>query len=133
MNWNWYLDVLKNRYAQFDGRAHREEFWTFVLVNILVSIGVAIVAAIIHLWLLRVLYSLAVLIPSIALGARRLHDTNKSAWLLLIGLIPLIGWIVLIVFYAQEGDKGPNPFGPDPRETMKAPTSPSAPPAAPSA
>jgi uncharacterized membrane protein YhaH (DUF805 family) len=121
MNWNWYIDVLKNRYAQFDGRAHREEFWMFALVNFLISIGVAIVAVITHLWILRALYGLAVIVPGLAVGARRLHDTNKSGWLQLLLLIPLIGLIIMIVFWAQEGVPGPNQYGADPRGTVPPP------------
>jgi uncharacterized membrane protein YhaH (DUF805 family) len=120
MNWNWYVDVLKNRYAQFDGRAHREEFWMFALVNFLVSIGLAVVAAITHLWILRLVYGLAVLVPGLAVGARRLHDTNKSGWLQLLLLIPLIGLIILIVFWAQEGVPGQNQFGADPKGMQPA-------------
>ena len=124
MNWNWFMDVLKNRYAQFDGRAHREEFWMFTLVNVLITIGIGIVAVITHLWILRAIYGLAVLVPGLAVGARRLHDTNKTAWLLLLALIPILGWIVLIVFYAQEGDKGQNQYGPDPNEAVTPPAAP---------
>jgi uncharacterized membrane protein YhaH (DUF805 family) len=133
MNWNWYVDVLKNRYAQFEGRAHREEFWMFTLVNFLVWIGVFIVAVILHFWLLRAVYALAVLIPGLAVGARRLHDTNKSGWLQLLLIIPIVGLIIMIIFWAQEGTPGQNPYGPDPRETMKAPAPSSAPAAPPSA
>ncbi len=111
---NWYLDVLKKRYAQFDGRAHREEFWMFALINLLISIAVAVVAMVLHLWPLRVLYSLAVLVPGLALSVRRLHDTNRSGWWLLIGLVPIIGLIVLIVFFVQESDSD-NQYGPNPR------------------
>ena len=111
---HWYLDVLKKRYAQFTGRAHREEYWMFVLINILISIGVGIIAAIIHLPVLQMLYAVAVLIPGIAVGIRRLHDTNRSGWWLLISLVPVIGLIVLIVFLVQESDPGDNQYGPNP-------------------
>ncbi|HVT36660.1 MAG TPA: DUF805 domain-containing protein [Nevskiaceae bacterium] len=117
---NWYLEVLQKKYAQFDGRAHREEFWMFVLVNFLASLAVGIVAWIIHLQLLRALYALAVLVPSLALGARRLHDTHRSGWWQLIVLIPVIGWIVLLVFFVQPGDAGDNSYGADPRGAAPA-------------
>lgn len=126
MNWNWYVDILKNRYAQFDGRAHREEFWMFVLVNFLISLGVAVVAIITHLWILRAIYALAVLIPGLAVGARRLHDTNKSGWLQLLLLIPLIGLIIMIVFWVQDGDRGQNQYGADPRGSVPPPAPPAA-------
>lgn len=112
---NWYLDVLKNHYADFNGRAHREEFWMYVLFNLLVAIGVAIVVAIIRVPLLQHLYSLATLVPTLAVGARRLHDTNKSGWLQLLLLIPLLGLIILIVLWAQPTAPGSNPFGDAPR------------------
>lgn len=109
MNFNWYVEVLK-KYAVFEGRARREEFWMFTLVNLIVSI----VLQLIHP-LLGGLYSLAVLVPSLGVGARRLHDTNRSGWLLLIGLIPLIGIIVLIVFWVQDSQPGSNRYGPNPK------------------
>ena len=111
---NWKLVVLE-RYAKFDGRAGRAEFWWFVLANFLVYIVLAILLQISGIFLiLELLYALAMLIPSIAVAIRRLHDTDKSGWLLLIGLVPFIGAIILIVFYAMEGTKGPNQYGPGP-------------------
>jgi uncharacterized membrane protein YhaH (DUF805 family) len=120
MNWNWYVDVLKTKYAEFNGRAHREEFWMFMLVNFLVSIGIGIVGGIIHLPILQILYSLAVAVPGLAVGARRLHDTNKTGWLQLLLLIPLIGLIVMIVFWAQDSDAGDNQYGPNPKGAAPA-------------
>jgi uncharacterized membrane protein YhaH (DUF805 family) len=120
MNWNWYLDVLKNKYAQFEGRAHREEFWMFFLVNFLVNVGLGIVGKIIGLPILQVLYGLAVLVPGLAVGARRLHDTNKSGWLQLLLLIPLIGLIILIVFWAQDSDPAQNQYGANPKGAAPA-------------
>jgi uncharacterized membrane protein YhaH (DUF805 family) len=119
---NWKLVVLE-RYAKFDGRAGRAEFWWYVLANVvlyvaaslLISIGFAIATAIgvIVVVLAGGLY-LALLIPSIAVAIRRLHDTDKSGWFLLLGLIPFVGFIILLVFYAQEGTPGPNMFGAGP-------------------
>ncbi len=118
MKWQWYVEVLK-KYAVFDGRAHRTEFWMFVLVSVIVSIGLAILDAILGTnsagtGLLQSLYGLAVIIPSLAVGARRLHDIGKSGWWQLLGLIPLIGIIVLIVWWAQEGHSGSNEHGANP-------------------
>ena len=118
-----YRNVLTNKYAMFDGRSSRKEFWMFTLVNIIVSILVGIVAGILHFRLLSTLYSLAVLVPGIAVGIRRLHDTNKSGWFILLGLIPFIGWIILIVFAAQKGDVGANQYGPAPVATAHADSS----------
>jgi len=118
---DWYLKVLKN-YVGFEGRARRKEYWMFVLFSLIVSIAIAIVDAIMGtsrslagLGLLGGLYSLAVLVPSIALGARRLHDIGKSGWWQLIALIPILGWIVLIVWAVTEGTRGSNAYGEDPK------------------
>ena len=106
-----------SNYVTFSGRARRAEYWWFILATILVSIGLAIIDAVIgfgEFGLLSNLWSLAVFLPSLAAGARRLHDTDRSAWWLLIMLLPLIGLIVLIVFFAQRGTEGANRYGPDP-------------------
>ena len=115
----WYLKVLR-QYTDFNGRARRTEYWMFTLFSVIISVVLAILDAVLDTYaggfgLLGVLYSLAVLLPSLAVGARRLHDTGRSAWWLLIGLIPLIGTIVLIVFFALDGYRGPNAHGPDPK------------------
>ena len=112
---NWYLDVLK-KYAVFSGRARRKEYWLFLLFNFGISIALAIIEALIGTGgLLGALYALGVFIPSLAVAVRRLHDTNRSGWWLLIGLVPLIGIIVLIVFFVQDSDAGDNTFGPNPK------------------
>jgi len=112
---NWYLQAVLKKYADFGGRARREEFWMFVAVNIGIGIAVGVVAVIIHFWFLSTIYSLALLIPSLAVSVRRLHDTDRSGWWLLIGLVPLIGLIVLIIFYVQDGSAGDNKYGPSPK------------------
>ena len=111
---NWYLDVLKKKYADFSGRAHRTEFWMFTLFNIIIAVVVLIIDMFITGGLIYALYWLAVLVPSIALGARRLHDTDKSGWMLLLGLIPLVG-LVLIYFFVIDSQPGPNKYGPNPK------------------
>jgi uncharacterized membrane protein YhaH (DUF805 family) len=98
------ISVCFKKYVGFDGRAARSEFWWFALFTFLVSLAVGIVSQ-----SLSSLFSLAVLLPSLAVGARRLHDTDRSAWFLLLWLIPVIGWIILIVWAIQEG-KEPNRF-----------------------
>lgn len=112
---NWYLDVLK-KYADFKGRARRKEYWMFVLFNVIISIVISSVGALIEMPLLGNLYSLAVLLPGLAVGVRRLHDINKSGWYILIALIPLIGAIWLLILLAKEGDVGENQYGPNPKE-----------------
>ncbi len=93
------------KYAAFDGRASRPEFWWFVLFTFLVSAGTSMVSQ-----TLSGLFSLAVLLPSLAVGARRLHDIDKSGWWQLVGLIPFIGWIIMIWWCVQDS-KEPNRFG----------------------
>jgi uncharacterized membrane protein YhaH (DUF805 family) len=111
----WKKVVLEN-YANFEGRARRAEFWWYVLAGICISIVLNILGAIASFFvILTFIYGLAVLIPGIAVGIRRLHDTDKSGWWLLIGLIPLVGAIVLIVFFATEGTRQPNQWGPSPK------------------
>lgn len=101
MDFNWYLDPIKNHYFDFEGTASRQAFWMFELFNIGISIALGIVLRVIHLDPLAGLYSLAVLLPSLGIAARRLHDIGMSAWWLLLILVPVIGWLVLIYFYCQ--------------------------------
>lgn len=107
---NWYLNVLKN-YVQFSGRARRTEYWVFSLISFIITIALSLLNE-----NLATLYTLAVLLPSLAVLVRRLHDTNRSGWWLLIALIPVIGGIVLIVFAAQNGHPGANQYGETPKE-----------------
>lgn len=122
---HWYLEVLK-KYAVFSGRARRKEYWMFVLINILVALllglieGIAGIAPETTESVLATLYSLAVLLPSIAVGARRLHDTGRSGWWLLIGIVPLIGALVLLIFFVQDSEPGANQYGPNPKEAVSA-------------
>ena len=112
---NWYLDVLK-KYTVFTGRARRKEYWMFVLFHVIIIIALSLVEAIVGgPGILGSLYVLAVLIPSLAVGVRRLHDTGRSGWWLLIGLVPLIGTIVLIVFFVADSQPGTNQYGPNPK------------------
>jgi len=115
----WYVKVLR-QYSDFRGRARRTEYWMFTLVSVLVSVVLAFVDAVLALdvggfGLLGLLYGLAVLLPSLAVGARRLHDTGRSGWWQLIQIVPVIGMIVLIVFLATDGVRGANSHGPDPK------------------
>lgn len=118
---NWYLEVVK-KYAVFDGRARRTEYWMFTLFNVLIMLGLTILE--VGLFdgpgVLANLYTLAVLLPSIGVAIRRLHDTGRSGWWLLIVLVPLVGWIVFLVFAVLEGDPGSNAYGPNPKEGASA-------------
>jgi len=94
------------KYADFNGRAKRPEYWWFFLFLFLLG---AVTGAISED--LNAIVALATLIPSLAVGARRLHDTNRSGWWQLLWIIPVIGWIVVIIFLAQEGESTGNQFG----------------------
>jgi uncharacterized membrane protein YhaH (DUF805 family) len=97
------------KYVEFSGRAARPEFWWFVLFLIVVSVVLGMVSR-----QLEGLASLVMLLPGLAVGARRLHDIDKSAWWMLLWLIPVLGWIVLIYWAAQPGDAGANKYGESP-------------------
>ena len=119
---SWYLQALK-KYAVFSGRSRRMEYWYFVLFNIIVSIVLGVIDGLLGTrgsgmgaGLLSGIYGLAVLIPSLAVTVRRLHDIDRSGWWILIALVPLIGTIVLLVFALLEGTPGANRYGPNPKE-----------------
>lgn len=132
----WYLKVVRDNYANFSGRARRKEFWMFILFNIIISWGLSLLDSMLGFtyqsepvnvpgmeWAadfqkrgyLSGFYSLAVLIPSIAVGVRRLHDIGKSGWNILWWFVCCVGWIYLIYLYIQEGDSGSNEYGADPK------------------
>jgi len=104
---HWFIDPIKNHYANFEGRVGRQEFWMFILF----SVGLNIALNILKIDVLALLVSLALFVPSIALTARRLHDTGKSGWWQLLWLIPIVGWIIIVVFCAQETTSADNQFG----------------------
>lgn len=121
---NWYKKVL-NQYTDFNGRARRKEFWMFVLFNIIFAIIAMTIDNIFGIandltgyGPIYIIYSLAVLIPGLAVSVRRLHDIGKNGWMILIGFIPLIGWIWLIVLFATDGKPGVNMYGPNPKEVQ---------------
>jgi len=110
------------RYIDFSGRSSRAEYWWFTLFIVLVDVIVTAVDTVVlgtDLWgigLLSAVWQLATLIPSIAIGVRRLHDIDKSGWWILLWFVLVIGWIVLLVWAIKRGDGGPNKYGPDPRQ-----------------
>jgi len=108
-----FLDAVK-RYADFTGRATRTQYWMFILFYIIGYVALAVVDALVTGGLLTMVYSLGLLLPCLAVAARRLHDTNRSGWWQLITLIPLIGLIVLIVFLVQDSTED-NQHGPNPK------------------
>ncbi|PFH87094.1 DUF805 domain-containing protein [Bacillus sp. AFS088145] len=111
----WYLKVLKN-YVVFSGRARRTEYWMFFLFNAIITIILSILQSIADIDnVLTGIYGLLTILPSLAVGARRLHDSGKSGWWLLIGLIPFIGTIILIIFFCLDSEEGDNRFGENPK------------------
>ncbi len=114
---DWYLKVLKN-YLGFGGRARRKEYWMFILVNIIFTFVLGLLDAMLG-WqraggegVLTTIYGVLIFLPWWAVQFRRLHDTDRSAWWL---LIPIIGWLIIIAFNCQNGTPGDNRFGPDPK------------------
>lgn len=130
---NTYVSVL-TRYATFTGRARRSEYWIFTLVSAAIALALAVVDALVFgtgsvtalsgggsvsaavsIGVLSTIYSLAVLLPGLAVTVRRLHDTDRSGWWMLLGFVPIVGGIVLLVLLALDGTRGPNGHGPDPK------------------
>jgi uncharacterized membrane protein YhaH (DUF805 family) len=112
----WYLSVVKDNYANFNGRARRKEYWMFALFNMIFVLVVAIVDYILGTFpLLYCIYLLAVAIPSLAVFVRRLHDIGKSGWWFFVWLIPIIGGIWLLVLLCTDGNPGENSYGPSPK------------------
>lgn len=106
----WYLEALR-KYADFNGRARRTEYWAFVLINFLIILGGTFLADTLGFGgSLLGLYVLAMIIPSLAVTVRRLHDTNKSGWWLLLSFVPF-GNLILLIFTLLDGDYGPNQYG----------------------
>ncbi len=113
---NWYLGCWK-KYATFSGRARRKEYWLFVLFNFIATLVAAFVDGFLGTSTFSGLYPLAAFIPSLAVGVRRLHDTDRSGWWWLINLVPIVGNIVFLVFLCLEGTPGENRFGLDPKSS----------------
>nr|WP_153202859.1 DUF805 domain-containing protein [Niveispirillum sp. SYP-B3756] len=105
------------QYADFNGRARRKEYWMFLLINIIIAVALAVVEGAIlgTSGVLGVIYALAILIPSFAVAVRRLHDSGRSGWWLLIQFVPVLGSIVLIVFCCMDSEEKDNQYGPNPK------------------
>ncbi|MCC3766688.1 DUF805 domain-containing protein [Streptomyces sp. UNOC14_S4] len=115
-----YTQVLK-KYTEFSGRAGRPEYWYFFLFNLAISIVLMIIDMTAGTYpLFEALYTVAVLLPSLAVTARRLHDTGRSAWWILIGLVPFVGGIVLLILAALPSVQRPNAYGPVPQQEVTA-------------
>ena len=105
-----FVNIVTKKYCCFNGRAGRAEFWQFVLVNTVVGMILGILPKIGGI--LEIVWCLATLLPALGVTARRLHDRNKSGWLILVAIIPVIGALLLLFFCLPEGDKAENTFGP---------------------
>jgi len=121
----WYLKVMRENYANFNGRARRKEYWMFTLFYTLLVMACAFALALLvatgayMLTLLVAVMSIAAIlvhvVPSLAVTVRRLHDVGQSGWFLLLALVPYIGNLIIFVFSVIEGNKGTNKYGPDPK------------------
>ncbi len=117
---NWYIDVLK-KYAVFKGRARRKEYWIFIVFNMFFSLVLSQADQMLGFYdakmgigTLGVIYAAAVFLPTLAVTVRRIHDTDRSGWWALLGVVPL-GVIARLILQAFDGTKGDNRFGPDPK------------------
>ena len=120
---NWYFEVLR-KYGTFEGRARRKEYWMFALINAIICVVLSTVATMMMhgstrsaliAYVVILAYCLLILLPSLAVVVRRLHDTDRSGWWFWIQLVPLIGGIVLLVFTVLDGTPGSNQYGPSPK------------------
>jgi uncharacterized membrane protein YhaH (DUF805 family) len=112
---NWSLTVVTDNYTNFSGRARRSEYWSFVLVNFLIIFAIFHVSYFIHSEILPVIYIIAVLVPTLAVSVRRVHDLGRSGWYYIFVLLPILGWLGLIILLFTEGNSGSNKYGPDPK------------------
>lgn len=118
-----FMEAVKSvfsKYATFSGRARRSEYWYFTLFNFIISLVLSILfnaSGLKFFQILSSLWSLAVLVPGLAVAVRRLHDIGKPGPWILIALVPIVGWILLIVWYCKDSDPGENDYGPNPKES----------------
>ncbi|WP_025273439.1 DUF805 domain-containing protein [Haloglycomyces albus] len=114
---NWYLTAWK-KYAVFSGRSRRRELWWFILINAIIGLILSTLAQQTDGWFWSVItwiYGVLIIIPSIAVQVRRLHDTGRTGWWWFIGFIPIVGTIILIVFWLFDSEAGTNRYGPNPK------------------
>ena len=111
----WFIMCVQNKYVDFKGRARRKEYWMFVLVYIILALIIGIIESILGIHFLSPILYLALLLPSIAVGIRRLHDIGKSGWWILVALIPLIGTLYLLYLMIKDSQPGANQWGENPK------------------
>ena len=119
MKW---FQLAFSKYAQFHGRSRRKEYWYFALFAVIFNIVLTVLDLVLGTYheefgigILSGLYSLAILVPGIAVSVRRLHDTGRTGWWYLLLLLPVIGAIVLLIFFVQDSEPGTNAYGPNPK------------------
>jgi uncharacterized membrane protein YhaH (DUF805 family) len=115
-----------SNYVNFRDRACRSEYWYWILFIVIAEIVAGIIDQVLGMQIVSSLFGLVTIIPNIAVAIRRLHDLDRTGWWILLGFIPLIGWIILLIWYVAKGTDGPNRFGPDPLATWAIPASPRA-------
>lgn len=118
----WFRKCL-TKYADFEGRARRKEYWMFVLGSFLIQLVTAVIVGMLYamtespfVLFLAYIPGLAMLVPSLAVSVRRMHDLDKSGWMIFVSLIPIVGGIWYLVLTVSEGTQGENSYGPDPKE-----------------
>lgn len=116
---NWYVQAFQ-KYAEFNGRSTRGEFWYFLLIHALVILGIILIELVFGTYgILGGLYAIGAIVPSFAVTVRRLHDTGRSGWSILLVLIPVIGSVILLIFLLQDSQYGENQYGKSPKEGME--------------
>ncbi|MFD0316565.1 DUF805 domain-containing protein [Streptomyces flavalbus] len=114
----WFIAALK-KYAEFSGRARRKEYWMFMLIAALIYVVLIVVGLAVGgaeaVWIPGI-FGIAMLVPGLAVAVRRLHDIGRTGWWLLVGVIPIVGDIVLLVFSCLDSQPGVNKHGPNPKE-----------------
>lgn len=126
---NYFIEDVTKKYFAFQGRAGRSEFWFYMLFYVIILVVLNVLAVMLGgtnedgvrtpnfvIQAIALLVQLGLLLPTLGVGVRRLHDTNRSGWWILISLVPFVGGIILLVFYIMDSTPGPNQFGPNPRD-----------------
>ena len=113
---NWYLILMTQKYASFSGRARRTEYWMFFLVYFVIALVIGVVEGLLSIGgYLTGIFALVHLLPSLGVTVRRLHDTGRSGWWILLSFIPIIGALVLLYFMVISGEPQDNAYGPNPK------------------
>lgn len=117
----WYLKVMQN-FLEFSGRARRTEYWMFVVVNFGITLAIGLAETMVGMpGTLSSLYTLVVLVPTITVGIRRLHDTGRSGLWMLLNFLPVLGTLILLVFFVFDSEEGTNEYGPNPKNEESFP------------